>query len=383
MSPTRRDLLKAAPLAVPLLAGSATAQEAPKKRESFPGFTVRMHEPRNLETPVQHLGSANTPTSQFYVRSHFAVPKLDAKSWTLKVGGHVEKPRDFSLDDLKALPTVEKSLLLECAGNGRIFLVPQVRGLQWAFGGVGQAAWTGIPIAAILDLVRPKAGAVEVLLTGADKGPVNSDPPSPGPVAFDRSIPLAKAKRPECLLAWGMNGAELTPAHGYPLRAVVGGYYGMASIKWLTELTVLDRPYDGFWQTFDYSYYERIDGKPTLVPVDRVQPKAIISNLGSGSIVPPKAEVRIEGLAWAGDEVVKSVEFSSDGGRTWSAAKFEKSKPHEWVAWSYDWLTAETGSFALVARCTSGANVVQPDKRDPDRRTYMINHTIPIDVTVA
>jgi DMSO/TMAO reductase YedYZ molybdopterin-dependent catalytic subunit len=381
--PTRRELLKvAAPLAVgAALPAVAKGQAIPAEPVQRPtSYVVRMHEPRNLEVPAFDLSY----TSSHFVRSHFAVPQLDAKTFTLTIDGHVEKPVTLTLADLQKMTKVVKTLTIECAGNGRIFLVPQVRGLQWAFGGVSQAEWGGVTIADVLALAKPKAGAVEVLLSGADKGPVGGDNPSPGPIHFDRSIPLEKAIKPECLLAYEMNGKPLKPAHGYPLRAVLGGWYGMASIKWINKITVLNKPYDGFWQTMDYAYYTRSNGgAPSLTPVTKIQPKAVITNLGEGSSALGNQFHTVQGVAWAGEELVKSVEFSDDGGVTWKAAELEgKPEPFRWVGWKFKWLPKAKGTAKLVARCTDGTGATQPDKRDPDRRTYMINHLVPIDVTV-
>lgn len=397
--PSRRDLLRAAPLAaVPLLAGRAAAQlPGAADPPPFPGLTVRMHEPRNLETPLSHLIHSpgfqvfgqpgpglnlHTPTEHFYVRSHFAVPANDPKTWKLRIEGHVENPVEFTLDDLKKLTGVKKSLTMECAGNGRVFLTPAVRGLQWGFGGVGTAEWNGVALGSVLEKAVPKKGAVDVVLAGADKGAV-ADPATPGPIHFDRGIPLEKAFKPECVLAWGMNGEPLTPAHGFPLRAVIGGWYGMAAVKWLTRIVVTDRPYQGFWQTFDYSYFTRTGDLPSLTPVTRMQPKAIIASPVEGGAVEVGKEVSVSGLAWSGEAAVKTVELSDDGGASWlKIDRNAKADPFVWQPWSTRWTPKQKGTVKLLARCTDAAGNTQPDKRDADRRTYMINHLVPVEVTV-
>ena len=278
---SRRDLLRAAPAAaLPLLAGRARAEDPPP----FPGVTVRMHEPRNLEFPFPTLKSWVTPNEQFFVRSHFAAPKVDPKTWKLTVEGEVENKVELTLEDLRALPAVTRPVTLECAGNNRGYLVPAVRGVQWGAGAVGNAEWTGVPLSAVLEKAKVKAGAAEVILVGADSGTVAE---SPGPIHFDRSLPLEKAKRPEVLLAYKMNGEDLPAAHGAPVRAVVGGWYGMASVKWLTRIVVTEKPHDGYWQTFDYSYFDRRDGGlPTLRPVTAIHPKAQIARPAIGEVVP-------------------------------------------------------------------------------------------------
>jgi len=380
--PTRRDLFRAAPLAAaPFLGGTAGAQEPPR----YPGMTVRMRLPENLEFPFSELKSFITPTERLFIRSHFPVPKIDPATWRLTVEGAVEKKLELTLDDIKKFPPVTMPLTLECAGNGRVFLVPQARGLQWGLGAVGTAEWTGVPLAAILEKAGVKPGAVEVILVGTDVGTIATDPASPGPIAFDRSIPLEKARKPEVLLAYGMNGEDLTPSHGFPLRAVVGGWFGMASVKWLSRIVVTDKPYAGFWQTYDYAYFERRDGKlPQLTPITKMLPKASIAQPTLAENVPAGKPYTVHGAAWAGESAVSKVEVSTDGGTTWALAKLTgPEKPFCWRTWEFLWqVPAAKGPMKIVARATDSAGATQPDQRNADRRSYMIDHLVPVDVLV-
>lgn len=381
---SRRDLLRAAPLAAGLPFASrllARQADAPKADPRFPGMIVRMEQPRNLETPLTAL-NPGLKTEHFFVRSHFAVPAVDPKGFRLTVEGHVGEKLELTLDDLKKMGAVSKSLLVECAGNGRVYLVPQARGLQWGNGAVGTAAWTGVPLGAVLERAKVKAGAVDVVLVGADSG-VIADPATPGVIHFDRGIPLSKANADETLLAWEMNKEPLTPSHGAPLRAVVGGWYGMASVKWLTRVVVTDRPHNGFWQTFDYSRWDRTGATPQLVPVTSIQPKAVITSPAPGGVLTAGAEYAVTGMAWAGENAVGKVEVSTDGGKTWAAAAVENKAPLVWSSWAYKWAAPKTpGPASLLARCTDDKGNTQPEKRDPDRRTYMINHLVPTEITV-
>jgi DMSO/TMAO reductase YedYZ molybdopterin-dependent catalytic subunit len=348
-----------------------------------PGLTVRMNEPRNLEAPFSHLTTFRTPTEQFYVRSHFAVPTVDAKSYRLKVEGAVEKPLELSFDDLARLKVNEKPLTLECAGNGRVFLTPAAAGLQWGLGAVGTAAWAGPTLKSVLELAGMKKDAVDVVLEGADKGTINSDPKSPGVIPFARSLPLDKAMKPEVLLAVRMNEKPLTAAHGYPVRAVVGGWYGMASVKWLSRILVTTKPFRGFFQSLDYSYFERVHGEPTLVPVTKLLPKASIAMPATGNVVPAGKPVAISGWAWAGEAKVAKVEVSIDGGSSWAGAKLVgEEAPFCWRKWELDWTPTRVGPAKLLARATDDAGNTQPAERDPDRRTYMINHLVPVEIVV-
>lgn len=377
---SRRDVLRAAPLlALPAIARGAQAPPAPP----YPGMTVRMEQPRNLEFPFSTLSDLKVPTERFFVRAHFPVPKVDLTGYKLTVEGHVENPLTLTLDEVKKFPQVTKSLLLECAGNGRVFLVPQARGLQWGLGAVGNAEWTGTPLGAILERAKVKRGAVEVVLVGADVGTIAADPPTPGPIHFDRGIPLEKAKRDEVLIAHGMNGEPLTASHGAPLRAVVGGWYGMASVKWLTKIVVLDRPHAGYWQTMDYSYWERVNGLAQMKPITVTEPKASIARPTPGEVVPAGRPYEVFGAAWAGENRVAKVEISADGGKTWAAVKADGPSENTWVLWSHKWdVPKAAGPVNLVVRCTDDKGRTQAEKRDPDRRTYMINHLVPVEVLV-
>ena len=258
-----------------------------------------------------------------------------------------------------------------------------VPGLQWGQGAVGNAEWSGVSLSAILEKAGVKKSAVEVVLEGADKGQVNLDPKSPGPIHFARSVPIEKAKSESVLLAYKMNGETLPASHGYPLRAVVGGWYGMASTKWLTRINVSDKPFQCFWQSLDYSYFERRDGLPTLIPVTAMLPKAILARPGLHEVIPAGKSFRLFGAAWAGERPVGKVDVSLDGGKTWVRAKLlAESKALQWVFWEYVWENPAKGAASIVARSTDDRGQTQPATRDPDRRTYMINHLVPTSVTV-
>ena len=193
---------------------------------------------------------------------------------------------------------------------------------------MGNAEWTGVPLATVLELVGVKDSAVEVVLEGADHGEVTEEPKSPGDIHFERSLPIAKARRPEVLLAYQMNGDDLTPEHGFPVRAVVPGWFGMASVKWLSKLTLAVTPFCGFWQSLEYSYFERRDGRPTLVPVTEMFVKASIARPMLQEVVPAGKDYRVFGAAWAGEQEVAAVEVSTDDGSTWKRRSFWATQSH-------------------------------------------------------
>lgn len=350
----------------------------------FTGMIVRQSEPQNLEMPFASLSKWTVPTEQFYVRSHFPVPKIDLEGFRLVVEGHVENRLELTLDEIKKLGEKARPLTVECAGNGRVFLAPAVRGLQWAHGAVGNADWTGVPLGALLERAKPKAGASDVVLAGTDRGAIAADPATPGVIPYSRSLPIAKAKKDETLIAWGMNGEPLTAAHGAPLRAVVGGWFGMASVKWLNRIVVTDRPYQGYFQTMDYSYYVRPNGTdPETSPVTVMQPKAAIARPGPGEVLPLGKRVSVFGAAWAGENKVAKVEFSTDDGKTWTAVKLdEEPRPFCWVLWKHEWTPKTAGPAKLLVRCTDERGETQREKRDPDRRSYAINHLVAVEVVV-
>jgi len=261
------------------------------------GLIVREQEPLNLEMPFSTLSGFTTPNESFYVRCHFPIPEIAAADWRLKVEGEVEAPFELGYDELLQMETRTVPATLECAGNNRIFLEPKVKGVQWELGAVGNASWTGVSLSALLDLSKPKSGAIEVILEGADEGEIANPPRPAGKINFSRSVPLGKAQD-NVLLAYEMNGDKLSAAHGFPLRAIVPGWYAMASIKWLRRIIVTSKPFAGYYQSIDYSYWERSNGElPTLKPLAEQQIKAEIARPESGEAVAANTIFKVHGAA--------------------------------------------------------------------------------------
>ena len=348
------------------------------------GKIVRSEEPLNLEMPFEKLDGFITATDSFYVRCHFPVPKIDKKMWRLRVEGEVEEPFELNYDELLKLESRKIPATLECAGNNRDLLEAKVKGVQWGLGAVGNADWTGVPLSILLDRAGVKAGAREVILEGADNGPLEDPKSPPGNVRFARSIPMAKA-REDVLLAYRMNDVDLTVEHGFPVRAVVPGWYAVASIKWLQRIIVTDRPFTGYYQTIDYAFWKRDGAHAELVPLREMQTKAEIAQPIDGQTVPANSKVRVHGAAWTGYGEITKVEISVDGGASWSQAKLDAMPTRNaWRLWDYEWHTpAKAGKQTLVARATDSQGRTQPIERDPDRGTYMINHLLPIEVDVC
>lgn len=347
------------------------------------GLIVREEEPLNLEMPFSSLSSFITPNESFYVRCHFPVPEISVDQWRLQVEGEVEKPFTIDYDELRAVEPRTIAATLECAGNNRLFLEPKVKGVQWGLGAVGNASWTGVPLSALLNRAKVKNTAVEVILEGADEGEVDKAPKPAGKISYCRSLPLRKA-RADVLLAYEMNGEKLSATHGFPLRAIVPGWYAMASVKWLRRIIVTARPFNGFYQTLDYTYWDRTGPLPALEPLTEQQVKAEIARPEPGEVLSADSSYRVHGAAWAGESEIRKVELSFDSGKNWKDARLlGESTKGAWRLWEYQWRTpSQPGRCTITARATDSRGTVQPSDRSPDRGTYMINHLLPVEVEI-
>lgn len=369
----------------PLLAAGQEGGERLGQAAHAAGLISRQRNPDNLEFPFSTLNTFLTPNEQFYVRTHFGVPEIQTKAWKLTVEGAVSQPLQISYDELRDMPSVNVTALLECSGNSRVFLKPPQSSIRWELGGVSNAEWTGVKLADLLVRAGVQDQAVDVILEGADTGEFHDpDPKTPGVISYARSLPVQKALRPEVILAYRMNGKDLSPAHGYPVRAIVAGWYGMASVKWLSRIILTDRPFDGYFQTFMYAVWERRHGLPTLVPVSEIQVKSEIARPSLHQVIPARSHYRVVGAAWAGETEVTKVELSTDGGRSWQAGRLiDQAVPYAWRLWDYDWETpAQAGHYTLMARATDARGRSQPMAREKDRRDAMITHVLPVEVEV-
>src|SRR5438034_2637098 len=347
------------------------------------GKIVRGETPLNLEMPFEKLDGFLTPTESFYVRTHFPIPSIDRDAWWLRIEGEVENSFVINYEELLELESVTVPATLECAGNNRSLLERKVKGVQWGLGAVGTAEWTGVSLSILLDRAHAKTNSRHVVLEGADGGMLEDPKSPPGELKFARSIPVAKA-RADVLLAYKMNGEDLPPEHGFPVRAIVPGWYAMASVKWLQRIIVTDRPFTGYYQTLDYAYWQRRGDDAELTPLSEMQVKAEIARPAEGETVPANTAVRVCGAAWACDAEITKVELSMDSGATWKDAKLlGESNSNAWRLWEFTWQTpSQPGKQTLIARATDSLGRTQPVLRDPDRGTYMINHLLPIEIEV-
>lgn len=346
------------------------------------GKIVLSEEPLVLETALEQLSDFITPTKSFYVRSHFPIPKIDKNAWRLRVEGEVEKSFELDFGELAKFKAMKIPVTLECAGNGRSFLEPKVKGVQWGIGGVSNAEWTGVPLPELLNHAGVKSSAIEVILEGADRGQLD-DPKAPcGEIQFARSIPISKTR--DVVLAYKMNDVDIPPEHGFPVRAIVPGWYAVASVKWLQRVIVTDKPFNGYYQTLDYAYWKRDADHARLTALSEMETKAVITRPQEGETVPANEDVRVRGSAWTGNGEIARVELSTDGGKNWNIIKLlGDSKPNAWRLWEFEWKTPkQPGRAILIARATDSKGGTQPLERDQNRGTYMINHLLPITVEV-
>ena len=316
---------------------------------------VVTEQPFNAATPLPALMYERTPGPLTYVRNHFSIPDLDETSWRLKVGGEVGQSRELSLAELQALPIKTISLTLECAGNGRKSMDPQPKGTPWDYGAVSVIEVTGTSLSNLLATVDLQDNVVEVSFQGADEGEVE-----PGrSVSYVRSLPLELALHPDTMLVWAMNGETLTLEHGYPLRLHVPGWYGMAAVKWLSEIQALTEPFEGFFQSEHYVYRGEV-GTAEAEPVREMRVRSLITSPLAGRDF-SLGVVEITGAAWSGKGEITQVEVSTDAGDTWHLATLHPpSSEYAATQWTYLWTPENPGNYTLLSRASDSSGESQP-----------------------
>jgi sulfane dehydrogenase subunit SoxC len=313
---------------------------------------------RNHGMQLEGLRYDVTPAGMHYLLIHFDVPEAEEATWTLSIDGLVRNPLGLSLADLRSRPNVTMPVTMECAGNGRARLSPRPISQPWLTEAIGTAEWTGTPLRPILEEAGIDAEAVELVFRGADhgtQGGVEQD--------YQRSLAIADAMRDEVLLAYAMNGQPLPPQHGFPLRLVVPGWYGMTSVKWLTAIEAVAEPFRGFQME---SYRVRQQPEDEGVPVTRIYPRSLLVPPGFPDFLTRRRFVEVgrhvlRGRAWSGWGAIERVEVSSDGGKTWADAELgQPASPYAWVPWTFAWDAVEPGAFELSCRATDAAGNTQP-----------------------
>ena len=344
---------------------------------------VRNDWPEHWETAVGVLGNAwLTPNDRFFVRSHFPVPTIDPATWRLEVTGLVRQPLSFTLEEVGGLPKVDAVHVLECAGNGRgLMKLPNTSGTQWGRGAVGNARWRGVPLSDLLRRAEPGIDARHVWFEAADAAPM------PGVPGFVRSIPIDKAMH-DVLLADRMNGEPLPALHGAPLRAIVPGWYGMASTKWVTRVRLEAEPSDNHFMAKGYRYVAPGGDPLTSPPVEEMRVKSVITRPLEGSRVqlpqakPPK-KLQVRGAAWAGPAGLRLVEISTDGGSSWRPAGFMgENEPMSWRLWATEIDVKPPARVTILARATDQLGNTQPVEPEINGGGYGNNaiHKVTVDV---
>ena len=337
---------------------------------------------RNHGMPLEALRWDITPVGLHYLLTHYDIPDVDPATWRLEVGGLVETPLSLSLDELRARPSFEVVVTMECAGNGRAHVEPHVVSQPWLLEAVGTARWRGVRAADVLQEAGVHDGAIEILFTGLDHGLEGGEEQ-----AYERSVSVADVLEGDALLAYEVNGVALPPQHGYPLRLVVPGWYGMTSVKWLSRITLIDEPFDGYQMRHSYRVRHE-EGEPGM-PITTIAPRSLMVPPGipeflSRTRVVDAGPCEVVGRAWSGGSEVSAVEFSTDGGATWGPAELAHAALGRWAwrSWRYVW-DARPGEYELCCRARDVAGNEQPLEPSWNLGGYVNNAAQRVRVTVV
>jgi DMSO/TMAO reductase YedYZ molybdopterin-dependent catalytic subunit len=313
---------------------------------------------RNRGMPLEALRYSITPTGLHYLLIHYDIPEVNVEQWRLKIRGLVGKPLELTLDEIKKRPRRTMPVTMECAGNGRALFAPRRISQPWLLEAIGTAEWTGTPLRAILQEAGVSGTAVEIVFTGLDQG-VEGDQVQ----FYQRSLTVDEAMRDEVLLVYEMNGEPLPPQHGYPLRLLMPGWYGMASVKWLDRIEAVSEPFQGYQMAHAYRYTETVDGPGEAVTLIRARALMIppgIPDFMTRNRLVEAGPVTLTGKAWAGRVGVSAVEVSVDGGASWSKAQLpESGSPYAWKTWIFRW-NATPGEHMLIVRAIDADGNLQP-----------------------
>jgi DMSO/TMAO reductase YedYZ molybdopterin-dependent catalytic subunit len=316
--------------------------------------------PPDYETPVALLDSFITPLERFYVRCHLPVPAAtEAQGWSLRVEGDVDRPLSLSVDDVRALPAITTTVTLECAGNGRAFFAPAVAGIQWQKGAVGTARWTGARLADILARAGARPSGRFVHMSGADR-PLGTMPP------FVRQVPIEKAVHSDTVVAYEMNGQPIPAVHGAPLRAIIPGWEGAYSMKWLNRLQVSATASDNFWVATAYRYPNRRVSPGAAVEAKDMEPltglvvKSLITAPLDGAAL-SSGPVAVSGFAWAGEADIARVDISTDHGESWQPATLTgEQQRYSWRRFELTFNARGPAAYLILSRATDTNGNVQP-----------------------
>lgn len=331
-----------------------------------------------------------TPTDRFFVRDHVSTPLIDARTWRLKLWGTglhgaptEDRPVEFTYEDLLGMRSETLTAFIECTGNGRGFFASQqgqqVSGTPWKLGAIGVARWRGVPLAAVLERAGLTRRAVDVLPRGLDPDYIDGGE-NLGRVR--RPLPVAKALK-DVLLAYEMNGKPLPPDHGFPVRLVVPSWAGIASIKWLGDIQVADRPLYSPWNTRYYRLFGPDYPEEGSPPLTRMNVKSAFELAWDAALAGGRAHV-LHGRSWSGNGRIRRVEVSTDGGATWRDARLHgPSLARAWTRWELPWRPPGPGRYELLARATDETGAVQPATVPYNTLGYLFGAVVRHPVTVT
>lgn len=343
-----------------------------------------------LETPWRYFKEDLTPNEAMFVRWHLQpIPThVDLNTWTLRVGGHVNETLSLSMDDIRAMPAQEFVAVIQCSGNSRRYFAPRVPGGQWGDGAMANVRWKGVRLSDVLERAGMKSGAVQVTFNGLDTGPLPATPD------FVKALDVDHAMQPEILLAYEMNGAELPLLNGFPMRLIVPGWYATYWVKCLSEITVSDTKFDGFWMAKAYHIPDNANASETpndlaknTVPINRFNTRSFWvhpSEKTDETVFPSGATIPLEGVAFDGGSGIASVEYSLDGGGTWQEATLgDDMGGYAFRRWRAEWTPTTPGTYQLKVRATSNDGETQPDDAKWNHGGYMRNVIETVDVTIT
>jgi DMSO/TMAO reductase YedYZ molybdopterin-dependent catalytic subunit len=339
-------------------------------RDTLPGkqpLIKRSFRPPNYESPVEFFDNVITPNDRFFVRWHHAnIPRIDAGSWRLSVGGDAaERGFELGMDELKRdFEPVEFLAVCQCAGNRRGFSAPHVPGVEWGSGAMGNARWRGARLKDILARAGVKKDAVEIAFNGSDRATIERTP------AFVKSLPAWKAMDENTLVAYEMNGAALPHWNGFPARIVVPGWTATYWMKQVVSIRALAQPLAGFWMNTAYRIpigkYPIIDRfisqeSETTTPITELLVNSLVTNLGDGRQIAAGQPIEIKGIAWDGGYGIRGVEISVDDGRTWQSARLGESQgKYSFRTWQFSCSARAAGRMSIMARASSVQGTAQP-----------------------
>jgi sulfite dehydrogenase (cytochrome) subunit A len=371
----------------PEAVSDATPADAPLR---FPGkVPMRAYNDRPpvLETPWEYFQHDLTPNDAFFVRWHLELipTSVDLRSWRLKVAGHVERPLELSLDELRRMEPASVVAVNQCSGNSRSQFTPRVPGGQWYNGAMGNARWTGVRLRDLLRRAGLKAKALQVSFQGLDEGPLPTTPD------FVKALDVSHALTPDVLVAYEMNGAPLPMLNGFPVRLIVPGWYGIYWIKSLTTITVLPHAFTGFWLTKAYLIPNTPNGNETpealavnTVPINRMNVRSFFARPEAGERLPAGRPAELNGIAFDGGHGIRRVEVSADGGATWADARLGPDLGrYSFRRWRLEWTPPGPGACTLAVRATSNSGETQPMTPGWNQRGFMRNVVERLDVTIG